>query len=113
VRDAIGLMRQHSISQLPVAAGEMPLAVAEVKGSVDELRLMDLVFANDAALETTLSEVMSPPLPTIGIGQTIGMAVEMLDAAAALLVIDGGRPRTIISRSDVLGFLSAAHQGEC
>jgi hypothetical protein len=33
----------------------------------------------------------------------------MLDSAAALLVLDGGRPRAVISRTDVLSFLSQGH----
>ena len=106
VRDAIELMREHGVSQLPVAGGEMPLAAAEVKGAVDELHLMDLVFADSAALDMPVESVMSPPLLTIGAGQPVGLAVELLDAAAALMVLDGGRPRTIVSRSDLLGFLS-------
>ena len=41
MREAILTMRKHGLSQLPVAKGEMPLAAAEVMGSVDELRLME------------------------------------------------------------------------
>ena len=35
---------------------------------------------------------MGPKLPTIGIGQKVALAVEMLDSAPALLVLSGGRP---------------------
>lgn len=105
-RNAISLMNEHGVSQLPVAKGEMPLAAAEVMGSVSELRLMDLAFDAEAVLDKTVEDIMSSPLPTIGAGQPVVLAVEMLDSAAALLVLDGGRPRAVISRTDVLSFLS-------
>ena len=105
-RDAISLMNEHGVSQLPVAKGEMPLAAAEVMGSVSELRLMDLAFDAEAVLDKTVEDIMSGPLPTIGAGQPVAMAVEMLESTAALLVLDGGRPRAVISRTDVLSFLS-------
>lgn len=105
-RDAVALMHQHGVSQLPVAKGEMPLAAAEVMGSVSELRLMDLAFGDEDLLDTSVEQIMSPPLPTIGAGQSVALAVEMLDSNSALLVLDGGRPRSVISSSDVLAFLS-------
>ena len=49
---------------------------------------------------------MSAPLPTIGVGQAVELAVQLLDAAPALLVLDGGRPRSVVSRTDVLTYLS-------
>ncbi|MDH5519931.1 MAG: CBS domain-containing protein, partial [Acidimicrobiia bacterium] len=107
VRDAVDLMRRHDVSQLPVAKGAMPLAAAEVMGSIDELRLMESAFGDQSVLDRAVEDVMSPRLPTIGIGQTVELAVQLLDLAPALLVLDGGRPRTVVARADVLSFLSA------
>jgi cystathionine beta-synthase len=105
-RDAVLLMRKNGVSQLPVAKNDMPLAAAEVMGSLNELRLMEAAFADESILDRPVEEVMSAPLPTIGVGQPIELAVELLDTAGALLVLDGGRPRTVISRTDVLNHLS-------
>jgi cystathionine beta-synthase len=110
VRDAVEMMRLHGVSQLPVGKGEMPLAAAEIAGSVSELRLMELAFETEAVLDKTVEDVMAPALPTIGVGQSVALAVEMLERCSALLVLDGGRPRAVISSSDVLGFLSEAQQ---
>ena len=107
VRDAVALMHTHDVSQLPVAKGAMPLAAAEVMGSIDELRLMESAFGDPSVLDRSVEDVMSPRMPTIGIGQTVELAVQLLDLAPALLVLDGGRPRTILARSDVLSFLSS------
>jgi len=106
VREAIRTMRSYGVSQLPVAKGDMPLAAAEVMGSVSELRLMERVL-NDADLfDQPVETIMSPPLPTIGAYQSLDMAVEALEHAPAMLVLDGGRPSAVVSSSDVLRFLS-------
>ncbi len=106
VRDAVVMMHEHDVSQLLVAKNEMPLAAAEVMGSIDELRIMESVFGDQNVLDRSVEEVMSARLPTIGIGQPVERAVHLLDLAPALVVLDGGRPRTVIARADVLGFLS-------
>ncbi len=106
VRDAIRAMRKHDISQLPVAKNDWPLAAAEVMGSVNELRLMDVAFGNPAVLDQPVEQYMNGSLPTIGTGQPIELAVAKLDTSSALLVLRGGRPCTILTRSDVLNYLS-------
>ncbi len=107
VGDAVEVMQKHSVSQLPVAKGEMPLAAAEVQGSVSELFLMERAFVGDDVLSKPVEEVMAPPMPTIGVGEPIELAVQHLDSSPALLVLDGGRPRSVISRTDVLRYLQA------
>ncbi len=106
VREAVIMMRKFGVSQLPVAKGEMPVAAAEVLGSVSELWLMNQAYEHVDLLDKRVEEVMQPPLPTIGIGEPVDRAVAMLEHASGLLVIDGGRPRTVISRTDVLEHLS-------
>ena len=87
----------HGVSQLPVCKNEPPFAAAEVAGAVDELELMDAAFRDPAVLDMPVEKVMGPKLPTVGIGQPLSRAVEMLDRAPALLVLSGGRP---LSRAD-------------
>ncbi len=107
VSEAIEVMQKHSVSQLPVAKGAMPLAAAEVQGSVSELFLMERAFGGEEILSKPVEEVMAPPLATIGVGEPIELAVKRLDGTPALLVLDGGRPRSVISRSDLLSYLQA------
>ena len=106
VREAVELMRERGVSQVPVAKNEPPFAVAEISGAVSELQLMNAAFADDSVLDKPVEQVMAPGLPTVGIGQTVQTAVELFESANALLVIDGGRPLTVISHTDVLEFLS-------
>ena len=108
VREAVELLRRHGVSQVPVVLNEPPFAAAEVQGAVDELRLMDLVARDPAVLDRPVGEVMGQELPTIGIGQPVELAVELLDTAPALLVLSGGRPTAVLTRTDVLSFLSSS-----
>jgi cystathionine beta-synthase len=108
VSRAVNVMRGYGLSQVPVAKGEMPLAAAEIVGAVDELHLMDRAFREPHIMDEPVEKVMGEPLPTIGIGQPIAMAVERLELAPAIVVLVGGRPQVVLTRTDVLRHLSAA-----
>src|SRR2546421_376708 len=85
VRDAVDLLREYGVSQMPVVKAEPPLVTAEVVGSVVERDLLDALFAGRAQLRDPISRHMSPPLPMIGGGQPVGEAVSPLtDADAAV-----------------------------
>jgi cystathionine beta-synthase len=106
VRSAIGVLREYDVSQMPVVNAEPPLVAAEVMGSVSDRGLMDKAFDNPALLDRPVSEVMDPPLQTIGSGEPLEVAVERLQTGAAVLVLDAGHPVGILTRSDVLEFLT-------
>jgi cystathionine beta-synthase len=53
-----------------------------------------------------VGEVMAPPLPTLGGGEPVEDAVRALESASAVLVLDAGHPVGILTRSDLLEFLS-------
>ena len=53
-----------------------------------------------------LEKHMSAPLPTIGAGEAIETAMSALAAADAALVLVDGKPAGVVTRSDVLAFLS-------
>ena len=105
VRQAIDLMRSNGISQLPVCKNEPPFAAAEISGAVDELELMDAVFRDPSAMEVPVEKVMGPRMPTVGIGQAVSKVVEMMQHHPALVVLSGGQPVSVITRTDVLRFL--------
>jgi cystathionine beta-synthase len=111
VRAVIDLFREYEVSQVPVVKAELPLAIAEVMGAVQERDLMDRAFRDPAVLERPIAEVMGQPLPTVGMGEPVEAAVDRLESAAAVLVLDGGHPVGILTRSDVLGFLAQRPPG--
>jgi cystathionine beta-synthase len=107
VSQAIELMRSTGVSQLPVCKNTPPFAAAEVSGAVDELELMDAIHRDPSVMSTEVEKVMGPKLPTIGIGQKLELAIEMLETAPALLVLSGGRPLSVLTRTDVLSYFTA------
>lgn len=106
VGSAIAILREYGVSQMPVVKEEPPVMAAEVIGAVHERELLEAVFADRAALDEPLGTHMSPPLPTVGGGEPLSVAMSALEGASALLVLDDGNPVGILSRSDLLGFLS-------
>jgi len=107
VRDVIAILREYEVSQVPVVSAEPPLAFAEVVGSVEERRLLELAFDDPRLLDTAIGQVMGPPLPTVGAGESVELALERLEGTGAVVVVDAGHPVGILTRSDLLGFLAA------
>jgi cystathionine beta-synthase len=50
---------------------------------------------------------MEPAPPMLGIGETVTDVVDRLESCTAVLVLDGGHPVGVLTRSDVLTFLSS------
>ncbi len=107
VRQAVELMRANGVSQLPVCKNTPPFAAAEVSGSVDELEVMEALSRDPSLWTTPVEKVMGPKLPAIGVGQKVERAVQLLELAPALLVLAGGRPLAVITRTDILSYFEA------
>jgi cystathionine beta-synthase len=106
VRDAIDILREYGVSQLPVVRAEPPVTAGEVVGSIDEKTLLDALFAGKATLADRVEKHMSPPLPIVGSGEAVSAAVAQLGGADALLVHVDGKPAGVVTRQDVLGHLA-------
>jgi cystathionine beta-synthase len=106
VRDAIDILREYGVSQLPVVKAEPPVTAGEVVGSVDEKVLLDALFAGRAALSDRVEKHMSAPLPIIGSGEPVSAAVAEFGDADALVVHVDGKPAGVVTRQDVLGHLA-------
>ncbi len=107
VAEAIGILREYGVSQMPVVRAEPPIMAAEVAGSVSERALLDALFAGDARLADQVESHMSPPLPTIGATEGVQEAIAALESADALLVQEDGRPVGVLTRADLLTFIAA------
>ncbi len=111
VRDAIGILREYGVSQMPVVGAEPPVMAGEVAGSVSERELLSAVFEGRANLADAVSQHMSPPLPIVGAGELLTAAGKALRDWDALMVVEQGKPVGVITRYDLLGFLSDGSRG--
>jgi cystathionine beta-synthase len=107
VREAIDILREYGVSQLPIVRAEPPVTAGEVVGSVSEKALLDALFAGTASLADALERHMSAPLPIIGSGEPVAAAVAALGESDALLVHVDGKPAGVITRQDLLGHLAS------
>ncbi len=107
VRHTIDKMREFDISQMPVLTAEPPVVMGEVVGSIDERTLIDAVFSGRAQLTDALEEFVGPPLGLIGMQDSIEAVRDALTEADALLVTSDGKPAAVVTRHDLLAFLSA------
>ena len=106
VRDAIGILREYGVSQMPVVGAEPPVMAGEVAGSVSERELLSAVFEGRANLADAVGMHMSPPLPIIGAGDLVSSLAKALRDLDAVMVVEEGKPVGVITRYDLLGFLS-------
>jgi cystathionine beta-synthase len=108
VREAIDILREYGVSQLPVVRAEPPVTAGEVVGSVSEKALLDALFHGAASLADAVEPHMSEPLPIIGSGEPVAAAITALTDAGALLVHVDGKPAGVITRQDLLGHLASS-----
>ncbi len=103
IAEAVAILREYGVSQMPVVRAEPPVMAAEVAGSVSERGLLGALFAHNARPADPVSSVMEPLLPSLGASEPVTRAVELLVDADALLVLDDGKPVGVLTRQDLLG----------
>ncbi|HYD52432.1 MAG TPA: pyridoxal-phosphate dependent enzyme [Gemmatimonadaceae bacterium] len=100
VRQALGLMRLHDVSQLPVMDAE------QCVGSVTEHKLVARGLESTKFLDATVGEVMDDPFPEVAAQEPVDAITKVLSREnPAVLVRGGGRVAGIVTRSDLLAYL--------
>ena len=106
VADAIAILKEYGVSQIPVVRAEPPIMTAEISGAIVERVVLDALFHGTAHLSDPVDSVMSPSLPMVGAGESVTAAIAALTESDALMVVDDGKPTGVITRQDVLAFLA-------
>jgi cystathionine beta-synthase len=105
VRDAIVLLHQHGVSQLPVVSANDPDAIV---GSVGERGLLKHAVDDPGVMGAEIADVMEPPFPSVAAGDPVREAVELLSGEGqAITVADNGRSVGILTRADLLESLAS------
>jgi cystathionine beta-synthase len=100
-REALRLMTEHDISQLPVCRGE------ECVGSVPESLLMSRIIEDPAALDQPVAEMMEQPFPVVESDLPMsGIGRLLTRQCPAVLVREAGSLAGIITRYDVVRYLA-------
>jgi cystathionine beta-synthase len=105
IADAVHILQEYGVSQMPVVRAEPPVMAAEVAGSVSERKLLDALYTGQARLTDSVELHMDESLTTVGSGISVAEAVAALREADALLVQEDGRPVGVLTRQDLLSFV--------
>jgi cystathionine beta-synthase len=104
VRDAIALLHEHRVSQLPVVSPHDPHTVV---GSIGERGLLRHAAQDAELLGAEIAAVMEPPFPAVAGSDPVREAVELLVGdQQALLVTEDGRAAGLVTRADLLEALA-------
>jgi cystathionine beta-synthase len=102
VRDAIEILHEYSVSQMPVVKAEPPVMAGEVAGSVSERALLEALFNGSAHLTDSVEKHMEPSLPLVGAGEPLSTARAELEKQDAIMVVEDGKPVGVLTRADLL-----------
>jgi cystathionine beta-synthase len=109
VGEAIGILQEFGISQMPVSEDVDGADLDGLVGSISEKGLLDRAFRDPTVVERTVGEVMDRPLPVVDAGATLDEAFALLsEGASAVIATIAERPLGVVTKLDLLEFL--AHQ---
>jgi cystathionine beta-synthase len=106
IAEAVHILQEYGVSQMPVVRAEPPIMAAEVAGSVSERDLLDALYAGRAKMTDLVEHHMADPLPSVGSNEPVSNAVAALEDADALLVQEDGKPVGVVTRQDLLSFIA-------
>jgi cystathionine beta-synthase len=102
VEDAVNLMREHSISQVPVIEGD------EVVGSISEseARILDILVEDPLVKRKPVAEYMEKPFPVIHEDAALTELAHHMDRHTQAILVRGATGYDIITKSDLIFFLT-------
>jgi len=103
VKRAVELMRQYQISQIPVVDH------AEIVGSVNEVSVMQMVYDKSDVVHSEVRDVMGRPFAVLDDRDPVEHAYKALSLGhAAVIVAHLGAPIGVITKMDIINYLSGA-----
>ena len=97
--DAISLMREHGISQMPV------LEDGKVIGGVRELALARLLHSRRDPRQVPVREIMAKPLPVVDQGVDLDEVYRLLQSGhSGVIILHGDEIAGIVTRMDLVDF---------
>ena len=107
VGQAIEVLQEYGISQLPVSEHPDGDAIDGLVGSINERSLLERAYRDPAIVERTVGEVMDSPLPLVEASASVDEAFALLsDGAPAVVAVQAGRPAGLVTKLDLLEYLA-------
>jgi cystathionine beta-synthase len=100
IQEAVNLMREHNISQVPVIEG------GEVVGSISETRILDILVSDPQARMKPVAEYMEKPFPVIPEDASLEELAHNIDHQTPAILVKNARGFDIITKSDLIFFLT-------
>jgi cystathionine beta-synthase len=100
LRNVIGKMKGHGVSQLPVIDGDA------IRGLVSEVDVLRNLVSGEAHLDATIERILDSDYATVSPDTRVDLLKSVLADAKVALVTDGARLLGIVSKIDVIDYLS-------
>ena len=112
VGEAIAVLQEYGISQLPVSEQPDGDALEGFVGSITEKGLLDRAFRDPSIVERTVGEVMDRPLPHVDVATSLDEAFALLSGgSSAVIATQGERPVGVVTKLDILEYLAHRPDG--
>ena len=109
IAEAVHILQEYGVSQMPVVRAEPPIVAAEVAGSVSERTLLDALFAGTRQADRPgRGPHVARRCRRSGRPRPAADAVSLLEHADAVLVQEDGKPIGVLTRQDLLTFVAAS-----
>jgi cystathionine beta-synthase len=100
VEEAVNLMRQHDISQVPIIEG------GEVVGSMSEAGILSILVSDPVAKRKPVAEYMEKPFPVISQDASLTELAQSMDKQTPAILVKQASGFDIITKSDLIFFLT-------
>jgi cystathionine beta-synthase len=100
IEEAVNLMREHDISQVPVIEG------GEVVGSISETRILEILVSDPVAKLKPVAEYMEKPFPVLSENASIEEIANSMDHQRSAILVKHPTGYDILTKSDLIFFLT-------
>jgi cystathionine beta-synthase len=106
VEEAVALMREHDISQVPVIEG------GQVVGSISEARILDILVSDAGARRKPVVEYMEKPFPVVSDEASLTEVAQQMHREISAILVKQPGGYDIITKSDLISFLTRKDAGK-
>lgn len=104
LRDVVGILKEHSISQLPVVDDD-----GHLHGMVTEIDLLNHMLTADHVHDPdeTIESMINHDVPVVGPNAGLETLMAIFSEQPAVIIVDDGRVQGILTKIDILDYLSS------